>query len=427
MSSGTASLDQLLGRIAADPRLWDDFNAICDCGGRLAGSDSEARARDFTLARLAASGGRAWLEQVPYAAWRAGRCSLSLADGTPLTCQPLLGSASTPADGLLAEVIDLGRGTAETFARQRTQIAGRVALVRHEYPFSAGHVHRRRKYEAALAAGAAAFLIANPAPGASPTSGSSGRNGGAGIPAAATDLQSTGRILAQPAPRVRLQIQGEDYSGDAATPMLDLPGRDPADPTRIVLSAHLDGHPLAESAMDNASGLAVVLALVRAVAPMIGQCARGLRVCLFTAEEWALSGSREWLARMTEQERSQYLFNLNLDTVAADSTLTALTSGFAGLAPLVAAAGRAIDEPIGVYLPLMANSDHASFAAHGIPALRLLAGFDRPQSGVRHILTAQDTRDRIQPDELVRAARVAASLLWHTLNAEPALVASWRQ
>jgi hypothetical protein len=50
--------------------------------------------------------------------------------------------------------------------------------------------------------------------------------------------------------------------------------------------------------------------------------------------------------------------------------------------------------PVATHLPLMANSDHANFAAHGIPALRLIAGFNAPDSNLRLLLTAADTRDR---------------------------------
>jgi aminopeptidase YwaD len=421
-----ARLAALLGSLAADRGLWDEFNALCDFGGRLAGSASEAAARDWAVARLAATGGRTWLEHVPYAAWRAGPCSLALADGTPLACQPLLGSAATAAEGLVAEVIDLGRGTPEAFALHASGIPGKAVLVRHEYPFMEGHVHRRRKYDAARAAGAAAFIIANTEPGGSPTSGSSGRAGGDGIPAVATDLPSAARITAQDRPRVRLCVQGEDHAGDAATPMLDLPGTDPDSPLRIVLSAHLDGHPLGESAMDNGSGVAVVLALARAVAPLMPHARHGLRVALFTAEEWALSGSRQWLARMPPAQRDHLLLNLNLDTVGADAQLTALSSGFAGLEPFVTRTTRAIGLPVACYRPLMANSDHANFAAHGIPALRLVAGFDRPASGVRHILTAQDTRDKVAPGELKSAALASAALLWRALNADAAEAAAWR-
>ncbi|MCE2979387.1 MAG: hypothetical protein LW923_06075, partial [Betaproteobacteria bacterium] len=121
-------LEPLLQRVADGlPGLLADFNAICDCGGRVAGSDSERRARDLTLGRLAeiAGAGRAWLEPVDYAGWQPGSCSLSLADGTPLACQPLLGSASTPPAGLMASVIDLGRGTDEDFQRAAARIPGR--------------------------------------------------------------------------------------------------------------------------------------------------------------------------------------------------------------------------------------------------------------------------------------------------------------
>jgi hypothetical protein len=433
-ASQPGGLEPLLQRLQdGQPALSADFNAICDCGGRLAGTDSERRACDLVLARLAAiaalapvpSHGRAWLETVDYPGWQAGRCILALADGTPLACQPLLGSAATPAGGLLAGVVDLGRGTEDDFRREAARIPGRIALVRHEYPFSPDHVHRRRKYEAARAAGAAGFVIAHVDPQASPTSGSSGRNGGEGIPAVATDHAGGVRLATAGSAGARLQVQGTDRASVAATPMLDLPGRDPSDPRRVVLSAHLDGHPLGESAMDNGSGLAVAIALARAVAPQMHGATRGLLVCLFSAEEWALAGSRQWLAAMTPEVRNRLVIDLNLDTVGADPRLTALTSGFSGLERFVADSARAAGHPVAIHPVPMANSDHANFAAHGIPALRLIAGFGQPDSRVRHILTAQDTRDKVAPAELATAARVAACMLWQALCATGEDVASW--
>jgi Zn-dependent M28 family amino/carboxypeptidase len=129
---------------------------------------------------------------------------------------------------------------------------------------------------------------------------------------------------------------------------------------------------------------------------------------------------------MTAADRAAFILNLNLDTVGADSRLTALTSGFTGLEPFVRTCSAAIGLPVAIHRAPMPNSDHANFAAHGIPALRLLAGFDRPDSSVRHILTAQDTRDKVAPGELKSAALAAASLLWHALSASPEDVASWR-
>jgi aminopeptidase YwaD len=80
--------------------------------------------------------------------------------------------------------------------------------------------------------------------------------------------------------------------------------------------------------------------------------------------------------------------------------LTALTSGFERLDAWVKDTAARAGLPLTTHLPLMANSDHANFAAHGIPAVRLIAGFNAPDSNLRLILTAADTRDRVQPDEL---------------------------
>jgi aminopeptidase YwaD len=379
-------------------RLWSDFLELCDCGGRQAGSASEATGLRLAFERLSDLGA---VKKVPvaYPGWRLHESSLSINDGTSLVCNPLLGTQST--EGIEAEVIDLGRGAREEFERQAAKIRGRFVLVRHEYPFSAEHIHRRRKLAWAMEFGAAGFVIANPVHGAGPVCGSSGRAGGAGIPAVATDCESAARLTGP----ARLKVIGEDYAAETSVLVLDLPGRSGR---WVVLSAHLDGHSLAESAMDNATGVAAVLAVARALAPRISQCEHGLRVCLFSAEEWALAGSSRYVSAMTASERASIVLNVNLDTVAGDSQLTALTSEFSALEAWV--------RPLPAYSPMMPNSDHYSFARHGIPALRLVAGFGRAQSNVRHILTRGDTRDKVARQDLEDAVQVATDLVGRALS-----------
>ena len=73
----------------------------------------------------------------------------------------------------------------------------------------------------------------------------------------------------------------------------------------------------------------------------------------------------------------------------------------------------------------MPNSDHANFAAHGIPALRLIAGFNAPHSNLRYLLlTAADTRDKVRPHELDEALRLATALTWQALTAADAMLSS---
>ena len=101
----------------------------------------------------------------------------------------------------------------------------------------------------------------------------------------------------------------------------------------------------------------------------------------------ALIGSRIWLEQMDEATRRSMVININLDSVGGAHVLTALTSGFERLDAWVKATAARAGLPIATHLPLMPNSDHANFAAHGIPAVRLIAGFNSPESNLRLVLT----------------------------------------
>jgi hypothetical protein len=408
---------------AADPQLWSDFDALCDTGGRLAGSSSEAAALAWAQARLAKiPGGSVRAHPVAYPGWRCHKAELVDArSGQALACTPLLGTAATAA--LTAEVVDLGLGHADDFARHADTVRGRVVLVQHEYPFAAGHVHRRAKLAMAQAAGAVGFLIAHPERGAGPVSGSSGRNGGPGIPALGIDAEAAEALRHSAGgarPAVRMTIEAVDVDDETRMLVLDLPGRGP---DWIVVSAHLDGHPHGESAIDNATGVVVALALARALAPKLADAPRGLRVVLTSAEEWGLAGSRLWLERMDAAERRRMRLDINLDSVGGAAGLTALTSGFAGLDAWVRDISSRMGRSLATHLPLMPNSDHANFAAHGIPALRLIAGFGAPDSHLRLLLTAADTRDKVRPEELDAALRVACALTWEALRLDEAALA----
>jgi Zn-dependent M28 family amino/carboxypeptidase len=140
--------------------------------------------------------------------------------------------------------------------------------------------------------------------------------------------------------------------------------------------------------------------------------------CTLLGRVCALTGSPAYLAGLTEAERRAIRMNVNLDSVGGSSRLTALCSDDPQLAAFVTRVTRDAGLDVGVFLPLMANSDHANFAALGIPALRLVAGFDEPASHIRYVLTAADTRDKVTPSELALASLAAASILWDTLTIE---------
>ena len=102
---------------------------------------------------------------------------------------------------------------------------------------------------------------------------------------------------------------------------------------------------------------------------------------------------------------------MNLDSVVGSPWLTALTSGFAELDPFLHAAAADGGLALKTFRPLMANSDHYNFVRRGIPAFRLVAGFDEPESNLRYLLTPADTLDKISPSELKVAALLTAQIV----------------
>jgi len=421
----TPSID-FRGQIAADLELFRDFEALCAFGGRLAGTSSEAQAMDYVATRGSeATGIKCRSLPVPYTGWRSLHAELTLPDGTKARCHPLVRSVPTPEGGLSAEVVDLGRGTPEEFEAHRADIAGRIVLVRHELMFVAGTIHRRRKYDLARAAGAVGFLIAGSVPSGL-VAGSSGRGeGDPGIPAAGISPETAARLGRTAAgwPRMTLRIDTIEKPAETRTLLFDMPGETDE---WVVLSAHVDGHDINESAMDNASGVATALSVARALAPLVAGWRRSIRLAFFSVEEWALTGSARYVASLSEAERAKIAVNVNLDSVAGSSRLTALTSGFSGLEPFLLSVAEAVGQDLRCVRPLLTNSDHANFALARIPAFRLVAGYDDPASHLRFVLTPGDTRDKVAKAELTSAAQLAASITAAACRVEAVEVRGWR-
>ena len=411
--------------LADDPDLWRDFESLCDFGGRLSGTEGERDALAFLRHRgTQASGAPCRTLPVAYQGWRVREARLVLADGSAAACHPLVRSVATTPAGLTAEVVDLGRGTPEEFAAHKEDLAGRIALVRHELMFAAGTIHRRRKYLMAREAGAVGFLIAGPLPGVC-VAGSSGRDGADGIPAAGIAPETAARLARSNAgwPRVTLMIDTQEAPAETQTHLFDIPGRSDE---WVVLSAHVDGHDLAESAIDNATGVAAALAVTRAVARRVAPRRRGLRLAFFSVEEWALIGSAQYVAGLSARERQAIALDVNLDSVAGSSSLTAMTSGFAGLEPFLLEVAAANGHALRCVRPLMMNSDHGNFAVAGIPAFRLVAGYDDPRANARFVLTPSDTRDKVARAELTASALLSAAVVLAACDAPDAQARKWR-
>ena len=311
-----------------------DFHAICDFGGRFAGSDGEAAACDWLEARLERVSGVAPSRfPVHYAGWSRGEAVVERIDGAGGThaCVSLVRSPATPPDGLEADLVDVGRGTEADFDAAGAAVAGNVVLVRHEYMFAADTVHRRRKYGWAVERGAAGFLIASHIPGPDhPVTGSSGATPRRGIPAAGISAATAAALTRGGGARVRLRITVDEAPRRADNLILDLPGKGSG---RVVLSAHLDGHHLAdERPWTMPPGSPRRLAVAAELAPR----ARAIRKRA-GGSSCSISRSGRCRARLPTSKgcprRSERRFaSTSISTPSpASPDLTALTSGFPAL------------------------------------------------------------------------------------------------
>lgn len=398
----------------------DDLNALCDCGGRLAGSMGESRARDFLIDRLTEIA-PVIQDKWEFEGWRPGDTSIELvaAPHVGLASTSLVMSPPTPADGLELELIDLGRGTPADFEAAGDRIRSRAVLVRHEFPFSTGHVHRREKYLLSRRMGAAAFIIANNLPDVGPVTGGTGDGLPEDIPSIGVSREA-GDHLAHAAavgdPIVRIRVRAEHRAWQPCNLTAEIPG---SSDEWVVLCAHYDGHDLAESAMDNGSGVAVALEAARRLAPLAGHFNFGLRVILFTVEEWGLQGSRHYIDNLSDAERAKIAIVVNLDTVVGHGQLNALTSGLEDVEAFVKKVSASNGVPISVIRPLLPNSDHFNFVRAGIPSFRLIAGYEEPvQSDTRYLLTPGDTRSRVEPGQLRIAAFTVTRLVWEACTSD---------
>jgi Zn-dependent M28 family amino/carboxypeptidase len=406
--------NEVIDRVRNSDGTVADLKTLTSFGGRLVGSKSEADTLAWLRRRLLEIPSISLSEhEFLYDSWTCTHHRLEICSGgekKSLRCHPLVWSAPTDVDGLCAEIVDLKRGTPDDF--QSSEIVGKIVLVRHEYPFAQNTIHRRIKYARSRELGAAGFIIANNIDGELLVTGSCGQDLAANIPGLGISME-TGAELASSSEPVRAELVTIRAPKHATNLIAEIAGKTDE---WIVVSAHYDGHDLAQSALDNATGVAAAITILQSFAPLVGTLQRGLRVILFSAEESGLLGSTRYVDSLAPTERSSIALDINLDTLAGSTRFSCLTSGFEDLNHFVGAVSAAAGIEIPCYLPLLRNSDHYNFARLGIPALRVIAGFDEPTSGARFLLTEGDTAEKVSSTEIKLGTIIATELVWSALT-----------
>ncbi|MFB6353827.1 MAG: M28 family peptidase [Halobacteriales archaeon] len=395
-------IDRALGRAWRDDAPWELLSAIAESGNRQAGHPGEAVAAEHAADALEAAGVRdVRTQRFDVRRWNRGEARLAVTRPVERSF-PAVGLPYSPAGDVEADLVDVGHGTPEEV--EAADLEGAVALGSATTPAEYGRfVHRMETYGHVHEAGAAGFVFHNHVPGQLAPTGAVRFDREGELPAVGVSHE-TGEWLAEYAGRgasVELSVDARTVSDES----LNVHGTlGPDTGEEVVVLAHHDAHDLAEGAMDNAAGVAVLVGAACILAAADLDCR--VRFASVGAEEVGLVGST---ALADELDLASVRAAVNLDGVGRFRDLKAYTHGQPAMREAVEALGAATDQPIAIEPDPHPYSDHWPFLRQGVPAVQLHADSGERGRGWGH--TAADTRDKVDARDLRTHAMLAALLV----------------
>lgn len=411
-----------------------------EVGQRLAGTEAEARARQWALAKLE-SLGLANVREEPFKVWhwRRGQESASIISPFPqqLHITALGHSVATPAEGITAAVVrfdtlnDLEEASAE-------QVQGKIVFV-DEYTTRAqdgagyGLAVRNRSGAAAVAGrlGAVAALIRSvgtdhhrfPHTGAMryPEDVTA-------IPAAALsapDADQLARMLARDEVTLNLKLEtegggrtqdawlGENHQlADSGNVIAEVPGETDE---IVLLGAHLDSWDLGTGAIDDGAGIGIIVAAARLIQQLPIKPKRTIRVVLFGSEEVGIAGAKAYADRY-QDSLARHLVAVESDFGARE--IWRLQTAFGEQQLEKKKAFLRVLRPLGITPgdnSARGGPDLTFLRQAGVPVVSLTQnGWD--YFDYHH--TADDTFDKIDPAELAQNVAAYAAFTWVAANIE---------
>ena len=427
-AAAAQNVDKLREAALKDEVAWDVVEDLTtEVGPRLAGTEAEARAREWAVKRLKALGfSNVRVETFDMPVWVRGdeRAEITGPYPQPLTVTALGNSGATPPAGIEAEVV--GFDSVEALqAAPDAAVRGKIVFVTHNMqPTQDGSSYgqfgapRRAGPSIASNKGAAAIVIRsigtdyhrNPHTGVQTFS-----DGAKPIPAGALslpDAEQLQRILDR-SKRVTMRLTltprniGTRQSGNV---IAELPGRD-RNGGVVLAGCHLDSWDLGTGAIDDAAGCGIVTAAakraVEGARPL-----RTIRVVWFGAEEVGLFGGNDYARRHAGEHAVIAESDFGADRVwrfqsrVSQPGQQAADRIAAALAPLGIVKG-ATDRAAG--------SDISPMVTAGVPT------FELSQDGTRYFdyhHTPDDTLDKVDPEQLRQNVAAWTVMLAIAANAE---------
>lgn len=258
--------------------------------------------------------------------------------------------------------------------------------------------------------------------------GSRGEDAGSGLPSVTIAVEHYNRMVRLlehgVSVKVELNVETDFHDEDPSEPngfniIGDIKGTDLADEI-VLIGGHFDSWHGATGATDNATGCAAMMEVMRIIRETGLRPRRTIRIGLWGAEENGLIGSRIYATEHHRGELDKLSAYFNIDNgtgrirgvwMQGNSQITPIFSQW--IAPL---------KDLGVEIlgpRSVGGTDHGSFDRFGVPAFQFVQ--ERLEYNSRTHHSTMDFYDRVQEEDLVQMATVAAVFAWQAANRDEML------
>ncbi len=434
-----AALPALAASVPPKSVAWDVVEGLTtEVGPRLAGTEAEARARDWAVVKLKALGfSNVRIETYDMPVWVRGTEMAEVIAPFPahMTITALGNSGSTGDAGLTLPMVKFDT-LAALRAADPANVKGKIVYLSHAMkaaqdgsgygPF--GNT-RRQGPSVASKLGAAAIVIRSIGTDHSraPHTGvQMWQDGAAPIPAGAlsvNDADNLERMLARGKPVTMKLILTPKQTGlhPSGNVIAEVPGGDPT-AGLVVIGGHLDSWDLGTGAIDDGTGLAITTAAAKAIMASGKKPRRTIRLIWWGAEEVGGFGGTDYFTRHKAEPHAMAAESdfgadrvWRLDVRLPDSAKALSDRLVVALAPLGIPLGKA---------PAGGGSDVGELIGSGVP------GIDLQQDGTRYFdwhHTPEDTLDKIDPAQLQQNVEAWTIMLDLVSNAPEDLMAGQKK
>lgn len=286
--------------------LKQHLDALCEeIGTRLAGTPQEAAGAEYIAEQFRAIGLEAEIQEFPCVAWTCGKAELKVRSGgrwIGIPVQPNTQSPSTEGE-LEADIVYLETAQPEDF--EGKDLKGKIGLL-----FGSAYASVER-LERICTSGLAALLYVDdrfPFEWKVASGLIAGWIDLMTIPTATIPYTHAWDILRKGSKEARLTLDMKTYQSHSQNVVATLPGRKELPP--LVLGGHHDSVALGVGAEDDASGVAAVLEIARAMVE--AEPLRPIKFATFGWEENLSEGARNYVIHPQNQAaKSAFMFNFD--------------------------------------------------------------------------------------------------------------------